>query len=43
MAPHLLSFTPVDSPARVVGDMRRNELNRGGGHSNWPGYVLVSL
>lgn len=43
MASHLLSFTPVDNPARVVGDVRRNELSRGGGHSNCPGYVLVSL
>jgi hypothetical protein len=39
----LLVVTPTDGPAWVVGDIRRNECNRFGGHYNCPGDVLVSL
>jgi len=43
MSPHLLFFTPADSPLWVVGDMRRNGLDRSGRHSNCPRDVLVPL
>ena len=41
MFPHLLFFTPANSPLWVVGDMRRNGLDRSGRHSDCPRNVLV--
>jgi hypothetical protein len=43
MALRLLTFTPADGLARIVGGMRRNGLSRFGRHYNSPGNVLVSL
>jgi len=40
---HLLFIMPADGPPWIVGDMRRNGLNRSGRHSNCPRNVLVPL